>query len=78
MIARLTLKARRHAIGEILDARFSIRAFEDIRRQNAAYWASPRNDTARGVYREAMREKQRLHMISDVELAAEAAAIRTG
>lgn len=72
----LSLKARRHAIHEILEARFSLSALEEVRRQNAPYWASPRNDMARGIYGEAMREKQRLLEASDELLEAESLAIR--
>lgn len=72
----LTLKARRHAIGAILEARFSIAAFDKIRRADPAYWSSPRNDMGRGIYGEAMREKQRLQAASDGELEAEVRAIR--
>lgn len=73
---KLTLRARKRAIAAILEARFSVRAFEDIRRQNNGYWESPRNDMARGIYGEAMREKQRLAHASDDQLIAEIAAAR--
>ena len=73
---KLTLRARRRAITAILEARFSVRAFEDIRRENIGYWESPRNDMARGIYGEAMREKQRLAYASDDQLIAEIAAAR--
>jgi len=72
---KLTLRGRKRAIRAILEARFSVGAFEDIRRENAAYWASARNDMARGIYGEAMREKQRLAQVPDAQLVAEAAAI---
>ena len=71
----LSLKARRHAITRIIEARFSISAFEDVRRRNPQYWGSPRNDMARGIYGEAMREKQRLVVASDELLEAESLAI---
>ena len=73
---KLTLRARKRAIAAILEARFSVRAFEDIRRENNGYWDSPRNDMARGIYSEAMREKQRLSYASDDQLIAEIAAVR--
>ena len=57
----LSLKARRHAIS----------ALEEVRRQNAPYWASPRNDMARGIYGEAMRAKQSLLGASDEHIEAE-------
>ena len=71
MKAPLSLKARRHAITRIIEARFSISAFEDVRRRNPQYWGSPRNDMARGIYDQAMREKQRLVGASDDLLEAE-------
>jgi len=76
MKAPLSLKARRHAITRIIEARFSISAFEDVRRRNPQYWGSPRNDMARGIYGEAMREKQRLVGASDELLEDESLAIR--
>jgi len=72
---RLTLSGRKRAITAILEARFSVGAFEEIRRGNAAYWASARNDMARGIYGEAMREKQRQANAPDAQIVAEAAAI---
>ncbi len=68
---KMSLKARRHAITGIIEARFSVRAFEEVRRRNPQYWASPRNDMARGIYGEAMREKQRLLGASDELLESE-------
>ena len=76
MSAALTLKDRRHTICEILEARFNVAGFEEIRRTNPGFWESPRNDMGRGIYGEAMREKQRLQRVPDEQLANEAAAIR--
>lgn len=76
MTAKLSLRERKRAIRAILDARFSVRAFEDIRRENPAYWDSPRNDMARGIYGQAMLEKQRLANLRDELLRAEIAALR--
>ena len=73
--ASLSLRERRRAIDAILQARFSVRAFEEIRRENAEYWDSPRNDMARGIYAQAMREKQRLAAAADAQLLAEIAAL---
>jgi len=73
---KLTLRGRKRAITAILEARFSVRAFEEIRRQDNGYWESRRNDMARGIYSEAMREKQRLSHASDDQLIAEIAAVR--
>ena len=47
-----------------------------MRRKKPRYWASPRNDMARGIYGEAMREKQRLLDASDELIEAEMLAIR--
>lgn len=73
-IAKLSLRERHRAIGAILEARFSVAAFEEVRRTNATYWESPRNDMGRGIYGEAMREKQRLAKATDTQLLAEIAA----
>jgi hypothetical protein len=73
--AKLSLRERHRAIGAILEARFSVAAFEEVRRANVEYWSSPRNDMARGIYGEAMREKQRLASASDAQLRAEIAAV---
>jgi hypothetical protein len=72
----LTLVARRRAIAAILEARFSVRALEEIRRQNTQYWYSARNDMPRRMYAEAMGEKQRLACESDEQVIAEVAAVR--
>ncbi|HZQ73028.1 MAG TPA: hypothetical protein VFB08_08940 [Burkholderiales bacterium] len=72
--AKLSLRERHRAIGAILEARFSVAAFEEVRRTNATYWESPRNDMGRGIYGEAMREKQRLAKATDTQLLAEIAA----
>lgn len=77
MSTRFTPKARRRAIAEILEARFSLSAFEAARQGDPAYWASQRNDMARGIYGEAMREKERLEALPDVSLEAERSAIRS-
>jgi hypothetical protein len=66
-----SIRSRRHAIGTILEARFSVRAFEQVRRENPAFWRSTRNDMARGIYGEAMRAKQQLAAASDEQLEAE-------
>jgi hypothetical protein len=72
----MTLKARRHVIGVILEARFSLAAFDKVRHADPVYWSSVRNDMGRGIYGEAMREKQRLYAASDAQLEAETRAIR--
>jgi hypothetical protein len=73
---KLTARARKRAIGEILEARFTLGAFEETRRSDPSYWASPRNDMGRGIYGEAIREKQRLRTVPDDQLMAESAAAR--
>ena len=73
---KLTLRERKRAIGAILKARYSVHAFEEVRRSNTEYWNSARYDMARGIYGEAMREKQRLALASDAQLLAEIAALR--
>lgn len=75
-MSKLSLEARRHAIETILEARFNVSAFDELRRADPAYWASPRNDMGRGIYGEAMREKQRLQAATDAQLEAEAREIR--
>jgi hypothetical protein len=76
MNRNLNLRERHRAIGAILEARYSVHAYEEVRRQNAEFWDSPRNDIARGLYDLAMREKQRLAGASDMQLLAEIAAAR--
>ena len=76
MSPKLTPQARKRAIERILEARFTLGAFEEIRRHDPPYWASPRNDMARGIYGEALREKRRLQTVPDDELVAEARAAR--
>ena len=71
----LSVRERRHAITTILEARFSVSAFEQVRRENPEYWRSARNDMARGIYGEAMRAKQHLVGANDEELEAELLAI---
>ena len=60
-------------LDRVTDSRGAIAdlAFEEVRRMNPQYWASPRNDMARGIYGEAMREKQRLLGASDALLESE-------
>ena len=72
-----TASERQLAIRRILDARFSLSTFEEMKRKDRAYWDSPRNDMARGLYRQAMREMQRLETAPDDHLDAEIAAAIT-
>ena len=71
MNSALSVRSRRHAITTILEARFNVRAFEQVRRENPGYWRSARNDMARNIYGQAMREKQQLSGASDELLEAE-------
>ena len=77
MTPGLTLKERRHAIVTIVEARFSVSAFDQVRRSNPGYWASARNEMARGIYGQAMRAKQQLLGASDTQLEAELLDIRS-
>ena len=63
-------------IRRILDARFSLRALEEWKKNDPGWWNSRRNDMGRGIYGEAMRELRRLEAATDDELDAELAAIR--
>jgi hypothetical protein len=74
----LSVRERRHAITTILEARFSVSAFEQVRRENPEYWNSARNDMARGIYGEAMRAKQLLVGASDEHLEAELLDVARG
>lgn len=65
------------AIRRILDARFSLSAFEASMNRDPAGWSSDRNDMGRGIYGEALRESRRLKGVTDAELEAELAAIAT-
>ena len=73
-VRKLSLRERKRAVNAIVEARFSVAAFEQVRHANAEYWDSPRNDMARGIYGQAMREKQRLVQASDAQLLAEIVA----
>jgi len=72
----LSAGARRLAIARIMEARFMLSAFEQIRDGAAEHWASPGNSTARDVYRRAMQQRERLIEASDAQLCAELAGLR--
>ena len=59
------------AVERIVEARFSLSVFEEMKRKDARGWNSRRNDMGRGIYAQAMREKQRLQQVCDDELRAE-------
>ena len=63
-------------IRRILDARFSLSAMEEWKRNDAGWWSSKRNDMGRGIYGQAMRQLRRLEAATDAVLDAELAAIR--
>jgi hypothetical protein len=71
MRTNLSSRAREQAVAAIIEARFRLSEFEKVRREEPEYWASARNDMARGIYGEALREKERLLRASDESIAAE-------
>jgi len=75
----LTTRARKRAIEEILEARFTLGAFEETRREDPPYWASPRNDMGRGIYGQAIREKRRKYsLLERLECVRLAEKVRHG
>lgn len=62
---RLTAGARRRAIARIMEARFLLVAFEEVRD------SQPANLTRRGIQGQAVLEKRRLLGASDALLCAE-------
>lgn len=70
-----TKPARALGIRRILDARFNLSALEESRNSDPRWWNSERNDMGRGIYGQAQRELRRLEDATEVELAAELAAI---
>lgn len=75
MPATLTAKERGLAIARVLEARFSLSIFEEMKSKDPRRWHSDRNDMGRGIYGEAIREKRRLQAVPDDNLEAELAAI---
>ena len=67
----LTPGERATAVERIVEARFSLSAFEEMKRKDPHGWESRRNDMGRGIYAQAIRERQRLQHVSDDELRAE-------
>ena len=72
---RMTAGARRRAIARIMEARFLLVAFEEIR--DSANWTWPVNTPnslmGRGIHGQAVLEKKRLQGASDALLCAELA-----
>jgi hypothetical protein len=62
----------------ILNARFSLSALEEWKRNAPAWWASARNNMGRGIHAQALREQQRLRTVSEGDIRAELAAIDRG
>ena len=59
----------------ILEARYSLRLFEQWKLGDPAWWDSSRNEVGRGIHGRAMREQRRLESASDGELDSELDAI---
>ncbi len=72
---KLSAEQRGLAIARVLEARFSLSVFEEMKREDPRRWHADRNDMGRGIYGEAIREKRRLHSVPDDHLEAELAAI---
>ena len=70
---RLSAGARSLAISRIMEARFMLTVFEQIRDGAPRHWESPGNAMARGIFGQAMLEKKRLERASDAMLYAELA-----
>jgi hypothetical protein len=62
-------------IRRILDARFSFSVFQQWQRDDPQWWNSSRNEIGRGLYGQALRERERLQAASDGVLDAELADI---
>lgn len=77
MSVRLTAKGRRDAIARIMDARFLLVAFEEIR--DAASWTWPANPPTnlmgRGILGQAQLERKRLQRAPDEQICAELAGL---
>lgn len=76
MSVRLSAGARKLAIARIMEARFMLSAFEQVRDGHGAHWDSPGNSMARDVYRRAVERRERLIEASDAQLCAELAELR--
>ena len=72
----LSAGARGLAIARILEARFMLTVFEQVRDGAPEYWASPGALMARGVFDHAMIVKKWLQGASDAMLFAALAAIQ--
>jgi hypothetical protein len=59
----------------ILNARFSLSALEEWKRNDPAWWSSARNSMGRGLHAQALREQRRLRAVTEDEIRAELAAI---
>jgi hypothetical protein len=72
---RLSAGARSLAIARIMEARFMLSVFEQVRDGASEHWDSPGNAMARGIFGQAMLEKKRLERASDAMLCAELAEL---
>ena len=77
-MAKLSAGKRRAAIARIVEARFSLSLFEEMKRKDPRSWKSKANDMCRGIYAQAILERRRLQGVPDDELRAESAAISRG
>ena len=73
--SRLSHAERERVIARVMEARFSLRAFDEMKRADPERWDSPRNDMGRGIYDQALRAQQRLQAAPDDLLRAELAAV---
>jgi hypothetical protein len=62
----------------ILNARFSLSALEEWKRNDPAWWGCARNSMGRGIHAHALREQRRLRAVTEDEIRAELAAIERG
>jgi hypothetical protein len=58
-------------IRKILDARFSLSTLQEWMNNDPEWWNSRRNEMGRGLYGQAVRERQRLEAATEGELIAE-------
>ena len=73
MSVRLSASDRLRAIERIMEARFMVAAFDQIRKRDPTRWAAKGNAMGRGTRGQALRERERLVEASDAQLCAELA-----
>jgi hypothetical protein len=74
-LIKLSARVRKAAIARIVEARFSLSIFEEMMRKDPRGWKAKANDMCRGIYAQAILERERLQTVPDEELRAEAAAM---